>query len=460
MTRDVKFAYDVRAEAQAGFDLEVDIYQAIGGGDPLFGGGVSAEGVLMALRQNASANVLVRINSPGGSVTEGFAIYNHLMEHRGKVTTRVDGLAGSMASVLMLAGDERQIAFGGTVMIHNPFGIVEGESRELRGIADMLDRQRAEMVAIYSKRTGLSAARVMKMMDETTWLGADEALDRGFATRVTGTPARMVASALPDDLKLAPPKIRALLRAQASELLEQLKEETESPPVGAQGKAPGSKAAMTEEEMKAAVAKAVSDAQAAVDAIAKKDEEIAKLKGELEAKGKNPFADDEAKAKAEAEAKAKAEEEECAKNPFADDEAKAVLAAAMALTGEKDPAKVEGVLMAMADRGLTSKQADRKAFVAALVKDGKLMPARKGWAETCSQAALDAYLEGTGGKKVGPLGVEHRADEEKARREAADVESITLTKEDITIARTMGVTPEKALEMKKFQATNGYARTS
>lgn len=441
------FAREFSREPEGtGYDLEIAIYDAIArGGDPFFGG-TSARMVLEALRGNEGASVLVRLNSPGGDVTEGFDIYNLLTEHRGKVTTRVDGMAGSMASVLMLAGDERQMAFGGTVMIHNPFGIVEGEAGELRGIAGMLERQKTEMVSIYSKRTGLSAARVARMMDETTWLGAEEALDLGFATRITGTPARMVAAASPEDLKKAPPHIREQIRAQAREMLASLEEDS---PTGAKGETPG-RAAMTEEEMKAAVAKAVAEAKAAVDAIAAKDDEIAKLKGELEASQK---------AKAEFPPKDDDEEEAKAKNPFADDKAQAVIAAATELTGEKDPAKLEVALLALADSPKVNTSAAHAERVNKLVAEGKIPPARKARFLAGTAADVDQYLKLTGGMKMVPIGQEHKSDEEKARLEALNSDAVTLSRDDIAIARGMGMTPEKALELKKQQASNGFART-
>ncbi len=432
------FGLEQPEAAQEGYDLELDIYDVIGQGDAFFGGGVSAAYVLNALRNTKAKNVLVRINSPGGSVTEGFGIYNHLMEHAGKVTTRVDAMAGSMASIVMLAGEDREMAYGSTVMIHNPFAIAEGEANELRGIADMLDRQRMEMLSIYSKRTGLSAARVAKMVDATTWIGSDEALDLGFATRLTGRPAKakFAAAAVPADIAKAPPKIRALLAEQAKETLAAIA-------ACEQGEAPGSQSAMDEKEMKAAVEKALADAQAALAAVAEKDKEMASLKAAVEAKDKEI-----AELKSALEARGKGEfppKEE-------DEKAQAVVAAAMELTGVKDVAKLEGALMALADAPKASGR-PRAEVVDKLISDGKLLPTRRAWALGCSQQALDHYLEATGGVKLVQVSSELKPDTQAALK-LANLDpngAVTLSQDEIKIARTMGISTEKALELKRQQ---------
>lgn len=462
-----KFNYQLFGLGQAeaateGYDMELRIYDVIGEGDPFFGASVSARYVLDVLtgaQMNQAKSLLVRINSPGGSTSEGFGIYNHLIGFPGKVTTRNDAMAGSMASIILLAGEEREMAYGATVMIHNPFAVAEGEARELRGIADMLDRQRAEMLAIYSKRTGLSVARVAKMVDATTWMGGEEALELGFVTRLTGRPVKMAAAAVPADIASAPPHIRKLLAEQAQETLAAIK-------AAEKGETPGS-SKMDEETMKAEVAKAVAAAQAAVEAVAKKDEEMASLKAAIEAKDKEI-----AKLQAALEAKgefppAKGEfppkEEESESGAKGEVHAEVqtaarIVQAAAELTGVKEVAKIEGALMALLDAPKTP-TVSRAQVVDKLIGEGKLLPARRAWALATTQASLDAYLEGTGGVKVAALNVEHQANEVAARAQALGATpgaTIVLTRDDRTLMRTMGVSEEKYIELKR-QQLNGKA---
>src|SRR5690242_11950792 len=121
--------------------LELDLYEAIGG-DPLFGGGITAKGVLAELNAQPKAKkILVRINSAGGIVTEGLAIYNLLKSNAAEVTCRVDGLAGSIASVIAMAG-RLEMPATSYLMIHNPWGWVEGEANDLKHQAAVLESMR------------------------------------------------------------------------------------------------------------------------------------------------------------------------------------------------------------------------------------------------------------------------------------------------------------------------------
>ncbi|MBB4837289.1 ATP-dependent Clp endopeptidase proteolytic subunit ClpP [Sphingomonas kyeonggiensis] len=130
----------------------------------------------------------IRINSPGGYVMEGLAIYNAMIRAAAsgrKVTTHIDGLAASMASVIAMAGSEVIMADNALVMIHNPWDCACGDANELRRAADQLDRLRDQIVGIYAKRTGLAADELVAMMDEETWFSAADALDKKFITSVS-----------------------------------------------------------------------------------------------------------------------------------------------------------------------------------------------------------------------------------------------------------------------------------
>jgi ATP-dependent Clp endopeptidase proteolytic subunit ClpP len=137
----------------------------------------------------------IRINSPGGYVMEGLAIYNTITGERAKgrkVTVHIDGLAASMASVIAMAGDSIIIADNAMMMIHNPWDCACGDAAELRRAADKLDRVRDQLVGIYSGQTGLDADALIPMLDAETWMTAEEALDRGFVTEIA--PALQMAA--------------------------------------------------------------------------------------------------------------------------------------------------------------------------------------------------------------------------------------------------------------------------
>jgi ATP-dependent Clp protease protease subunit len=126
----------------------------------------------------------VFISSDGGDVSTGFAIYDMLNRHEANKVVRVMGLAASMASVIAMAGDEVVMPGNAMLMIHNPWGGVMGESKEIKSFAAALDMMQANIQDAYVKRTGMDAADVAEMMDVETWLTADKALKLGFADRV------------------------------------------------------------------------------------------------------------------------------------------------------------------------------------------------------------------------------------------------------------------------------------
>lgn len=162
---------------------EISIFDEIGG----FGITVSEFKEAFDLIRDKKS-ITVYINSPGGSVTEGMALYNILAAYREKITVEVIGLAASIASIVALAGKETPIMDEGTYyMIHNPWTISWGGADALRKDADTLDKMRGELINIYSARSGLSAEEVGQMMDDETWLTADEAFDKGFASSVKRT---------------------------------------------------------------------------------------------------------------------------------------------------------------------------------------------------------------------------------------------------------------------------------
>ena len=158
---------------------DVYIYDMIGGT------GVTAKSIVDELNSaGVDTDINLKINSAGGDVFEGIAIYNSLLKHRGTVNVEIEGLAASMASVIMLAGDTISASENSLIMIHNPSVGVQGESKDLTKKAELLDKIKQQMVGIYTSKTGMSDNDVISMMDSETWLTASEALEVGLVTNV------------------------------------------------------------------------------------------------------------------------------------------------------------------------------------------------------------------------------------------------------------------------------------
>lgn len=151
------------------------------GQDYWTGEGVTARRIEGALRSIGDSDVVVAINSPGGDMFEGLAIYNLLREHKGKVTVKVIGVAASAASVIAMAGDEVQIARAGFFMIHNSWVLAAGNRIDLREVADWLEPFDKAMADVYAARTGGDIKAIIKMMDAESWIGGAEAIEEGFA---------------------------------------------------------------------------------------------------------------------------------------------------------------------------------------------------------------------------------------------------------------------------------------
>lgn len=128
----------------------------------------------------------VGINSYGGEIGEGLAIYNALKRHKAKVTTRCDGFACSIASVIFMAGDERVMADPSMLMIHNGWTIAEGDAKALRKQADDIEKMTQASVDIYMQHASIGEDELRALMDAETWISPTEAVDMGLATSVEG----------------------------------------------------------------------------------------------------------------------------------------------------------------------------------------------------------------------------------------------------------------------------------
>jgi len=163
-------------------DNSISIFDVIGA--DYWGDGVTASRIAGALRSLDGADVTVNINSPGGDMFEGLAIYNLLREYKGKVTVKVLGLAASAASIIAMAGDEVQIGRGAFLMIHNCWVYAMGNRHDLAQIAADMEPFDKAMGDIYSARSGLSLDDVSAMMDGETYIGGSDAVEKGFADRL------------------------------------------------------------------------------------------------------------------------------------------------------------------------------------------------------------------------------------------------------------------------------------
>lgn len=141
------------------------------------------------LKQHAG-DLTVVINSPGGDVFAGLAIYNALVNHNGNVTVRVDGLAASIASVIAMAGDKIIMSPGSMIMIHRPSVYAAGTVDDMEKAKDVLLKIEEGITPIYAKRTGLSDEKITELLEAETWMLADKAVELGFADEVSEAPEK------------------------------------------------------------------------------------------------------------------------------------------------------------------------------------------------------------------------------------------------------------------------------
>lgn len=217
---------------------EIFVYDDIG---PDWAGMISGETVVRALSLIGPVkDITVRLNSPGGDVFQGFAIYNALVRHPAKITIEIDGLAASAASLIAMAGDTVRIAENAMVMIHNCWTVALGNCEELRKQAGILEDIDDAIVNTYAARTGLGADDLRAMMLAETWLGSADSIEKGFcdevgqklqvsarvsAGRFKNTPEHLLAELPPvqreakTEAPATPPRLAARLAALKNEVM-------------------------------------------------------------------------------------------------------------------------------------------------------------------------------------------------------------------------------------------------
>jgi ATP-dependent Clp endopeptidase proteolytic subunit ClpP len=172
--------YEIKNKAEK---AEIWIYEMIGE-DFWSGGGVTAKNFQKELSDIKASQIDLHINSPGGVVFDGITIYNLIKQHPANVTTYIDGLAASIASVIALAGDKVIMAENSLYMIHNPTGLAMGTATDMRSLADVLDKIAGSMITTYVGKSKKSETEIKVMLDAETWMTAAEALEAGFVDEI------------------------------------------------------------------------------------------------------------------------------------------------------------------------------------------------------------------------------------------------------------------------------------
>jgi len=147
--------------------------------------GITAQDFISEMKEYKDTPVNLRINCLGGDVFDGMAMYNIIKKREAKTTSYIEGIAASMGSVIALAADEVIMAENSLFMIHNAWGGAMGEAEDMRKTASVLEKISGEIANIYKRKTRLSLDRIQDMMDEETWLNAEEAFELGFVDTIS-----------------------------------------------------------------------------------------------------------------------------------------------------------------------------------------------------------------------------------------------------------------------------------
>jgi ATP-dependent Clp endopeptidase proteolytic subunit ClpP len=190
------------------------------------GDGTTAKGFIDAVQKLGDVeNIHLRINSPGGDVSDGLTIYNYLRNHAAKVTVTVEGIAASIASVIAMAGDEIIMGVGTTMMVHNPWTWASGNAASFRKVADDLEVITKGLLDAYALKTGKTHDELKALLDGETYLTAQEAVEFGFADRLDVELSAAAAANM--DLIKVQVQAKAATAAKDAEILA-LKELSES----------------------------------------------------------------------------------------------------------------------------------------------------------------------------------------------------------------------------------------
>lgn len=444
-----------RAQHTGGTVFDLDIYDVVDPNaftDPFYGSyGVSARQVLDQLKAAQDVSQInVRINSAGGDVFDGMAIYNLLHSHPARVRVQVDGLCASIASIIAMAGDEIVMGEGTWMMVHKPYSaFTQGSGADdLRKTADVLDKMTESMCAVYASRTGQSAEDCEAAMDAETWMTAEEAKSLGYCTEIT--PANAPEDTETEESKaIAQTLLKTFARVPAGAFLAMAR---------AHGDMQMNIQANAATRIPASASAEKPDKMADDLAQAKKDLDSAKSEVEEAKKAKKDAED------ALADFKKKNDDEESSAGGDKDGKKAEALAlarlgiTARALTGAKTLPEAEAAIVALAakndklerlDAEMSVMRTERhQARVSALIAEGKLRPSRKDWALAATPAALDAFIEASGGEVIVPIAQEHKQPAVPAVVNGKGV----ITAQDREIGKHLAMTEEQLQQAADLRA--------
>lgn len=170
--------------------------------------------------QAEAESITVHIHSPGGYVSEGFAIHDYLKSQAKPVTTIIEGMCYSIATVIALAGDTRQMTSNSEFMIHNPWGYAGGDSKEIQKYADDLKKLEQKAADFYAAKTNITSEKALELMSAETFMTPEEALENGFITEIASV-MKAVAKFNPNSKKMAK---KAKSEKKAKNILAKIRE--------------------------------------------------------------------------------------------------------------------------------------------------------------------------------------------------------------------------------------------
>ncbi|MFZ8589872.1 ClpP-like prohead protease/major capsid protein fusion protein [Klebsiella quasipneumoniae subsp. similipneumoniae] len=197
-----------RMQASADNEAEIYIYDEIGYW------GVTARQFVNDLKALGDVtHINLHINSPGGDVFDGIAIFNALKHHGAAITVHIDGLAASMASVIAMVGNPVIMPENTMMMIHKPWGFAGGDANDMRDYAELLDKVESVLIPAYAEKTGKSSDEIAAMLEDETWMDGNECVELGFADQVTPSLQAMacIQSKRIEDFEKMPNNIRNMI---------------------------------------------------------------------------------------------------------------------------------------------------------------------------------------------------------------------------------------------------------
>ena len=183
-----------------------------------FDGGISADDFRDCLKEHAGADVTIHLDSQGGSVSDGLAMYNAIMQHEGEVTIHIDTLAASIATVIACSASKVIINSNAKYMIHRCWTQAMGNCKDFRSTADVMEMMDNDLAASYSEKTKKPIEDLLAMMDAETWMTAEEALAQGFVDEIYKIEKKPRAQVEKQPLAISPIAVSAKAKAVARRL--------------------------------------------------------------------------------------------------------------------------------------------------------------------------------------------------------------------------------------------------